>query len=360
MVRLVKAKFIPLAVDGRVINKYHDSEVDFLRDLKCVANGAHGEVWVITAGGKRLERGEMIPDSKTFQASLERGLKAWAALPQSDRKAGAVQVPERGAIDPKRAVAVAPPEGTLIVRVHNRQLGRNAAGECRHTVPDDYIPALRDPKLGVVATAGTTNLFSQPANDMMWITKAEALAMMPTSPRKGQTFKVPATLCERIFRFQLDPGRGLSEADSFPNATVNAGQLQLTVEEASGSEVRLRLDGFASLNNPRAYLQQSQNPTTKKFSQSQIPLEYQPRLLGYLAYDAAKKVLTRFDMIALGDVRGRPVDENLFGERVGEANLLGVAFELVTDPKPADYLSPKGLRDGGDNYNLPRYLGLKK
>jgi len=34
----------------------------------------------------------------------------------------------------------------------------------------------------------------------------------------------------------------------------------------------------------------------------------------------------------------------------------GGAFELVTDPKPADYLSPKGLRDGGDNYNLPRYL----
>ena len=69
---------MPLAVDGRVINKYHDSEVDFLRDLQCVANGAHGEIWTITAGGKRLQRAEMIPDNKTFQASLERSLKAFA------------------------------------------------------------------------------------------------------------------------------------------------------------------------------------------------------------------------------------------------------------------------------------------
>ena len=112
-----------------------------------LASLSHGEVWVITAGGKRLERGEMIADNKTFQASLERGLKQWAALPLAERKAGAVQVPDRGAIDPKRAVAVKPPEGTLIVRVYNRQLGRDARGELRHTIPQDYIPALRDPKL---------------------------------------------------------------------------------------------------------------------------------------------------------------------------------------------------------------------
>src|SRR5262245_17862248 len=354
---MVKDKFVALAVDGRIINKYHDSEVDFLRELKCVANGAHGEVWAITAGGKRLERGEMVPDNKTFQASLERGLKAWAALPLAERKPGAVQVPDRGAIDPKRAPAVAPPAGALIVRTYNRQLGRDAKGELRHTVPEDYIPALRDPKLGVVFSPDATHLFSQPANDMMWITKAEWQAMVLLNPKKGQRVKVPATLAERIIRFQLDPGRGLSEGDSFPNATAAAGQMQLTVEEVGSSEVRLRLDGYAKLHNPRAYLLQSQNATTKKFSQSQAPLDYQPRLLGYLAYDPAKKVFTRFDMVALGDVRGRPVDENLFGERVGEANALGIAFELVTDPKPADYLSPKGLRDGGDNYNLPRYLG---
>jgi hypothetical protein len=37
--------------------------------------------------------------------------------------------------------------------------------------------------------------------------------------------------------------------------------------------------------------------------------------------------------------------ENILGERVGAANPLGIAFELVTDPKPADLLPPRGARD---------------
>lgn len=360
MVRLVKDKFVPLAVDGRVINKYHDSEVDFLRDLKCVANGAHGEAWVITAGGKKLERCELVADTKNrwFQKSLEKALTAFAALPAPERSPGAVPIANRGAIDPKRLAAVAPPEGALVVRVYNRQLGHDIRGELRHTVPADYIPYFRDPVQ--VGTTDATQRFTEPANDMMWVTRTEWQALMPANPRTGQRVQVPATLSTRIFRFQLDPARGLAESDSFPNASPSAGKLELTVEEVSSTVVRLRLDGHANLHNPREYLKQNQNATLKNHSRSQIPLDYRPRLLGYLAYDPAKKVFTRFDVVALGDVRGRPVDENLSGERLGEANPLGIAFELVTDPKPADYLSPKGLRDGGDNYNLPRYLGLVK
>jgi hypothetical protein len=356
----VKDKFVALAVDGRVINKYHDSEVDFLRELKCVANGAHGEAWVITAGGKRLERGELSHDEKNawFQKSLERGLKLFAALPAAERNPGAVQIGERGPIDPKRLPAVAPPEGALILRVYNRQLGRDTKGELRHTVPEDYIPYLRDP--AHVGTTTATRRYSEPANDMMWVTKSEWQALMPSNPKAGQKTKVPATLSTRLFRFHLDPARGLAESDSFPNASPSAGKLELTVEDVSGSSVRLRLDGYAKLYNPREYMKNYQNATVKQFSQSQIPLDYQPRLFGYLVYDPARKVFTRFDMVALGDVRGRPVDENLSGERLGEANPLGIAFELVTEPKPADFLSPKGLRNGGDQYDLPRYLGLTK
>ena len=194
---------------------------------------------------------------------------------------------------------------------------------------------------------------------MMWITKNEWQALMSGNPRTGQKVKVPASLCLRFFRFQLDPGRGLSEADSFPNAPASAGRLELTVEAVTLSKVRLRLDGFAKLHNPRPHLIGSKS-RTMQISQSQIPLDYEPRLLGYLAYDRAKKAFTRFDIVALGDVHGRPVDENLMGERIGKANPLGIAFELVADPKPADFLSPKGLRDGGDQYNLKRYLGLPK
>ena len=77
-------------------------------------------------------------------------------------------------------------------------------------------------------------------------------------------------------------------------------------------------------------------------------------------YDPAKKAVTRFDLVALGEVRGRPVDSNLFGERLGDPNMLGIVFELVANPRPGDYVSPKGLKNGGGRYDLPRYLGMVK
>src|SRR5205823_7326477 len=108
-----------------------------------------------------------------------------------------------------------------------------------------------------------------------------------------------------------------------------------------------------------------QSPGIKEHSRNlRIPLDYDPRLLGYLAYDPAKKAVTRVDVVALGDVRGRPNGENLVGERLGEANPLGIAFELVTDPKPADYLPPRAARDEvsvrPDVNLVERYLGLSK
>ena len=163
--------------------------------------------------------------------SLERALKAWAALPESERKPGAIQVPERGPLDPRRNAAKGPPPGTLIVRVYNRQLERTPKGEYRHTVPEDYIPALRDPK--VVGTDQATALWTQPANDYLWITQAEAQAMMPADPKPGQRVEVPTSLCERIFRFHLDPSRGLSENNNFAHVTAAAGKLHLTVEAVS-------------------------------------------------------------------------------------------------------------------------------
>jgi hypothetical protein len=239
-------------------------------------------------------------------------------------------------------------------------LARTASGDYRHTVPEDYLPVLSDPK--VMGSSNATDLWRQPANDYLWITRAETEAMMPATPRQGQRVEVPATLCERIFRFHLDPARGLSEVDSFPHVNASVGKLHLKVEVVGESEVRLRLDGFAILHNPRKELLTYKSALIKEYSKSQIPLEYHPRLLGYLAYNPSRKTMTRFDVVALGDVRGRPNGPNLLGERLGEANPLGIVFELVSNPKPADHLPPKGARDQTNARQglVERYLGLDK
>ena len=303
---------------------------------------------------------------KEHLKDLERTLKAWAALPEAERRPGAFQVPEPGPLDPRRNTAKGPPPGTLIVRVYNRQLERTKNGAAqipyRHTVPEDYIAPLRDPK--ITGTDGATALFTQPANDSLWITRTEAQAMMPAHATAGQRVEVPKSLCERIFRFHLDPSRGLSENNNFAGASATAGKLQLTVEGVSSTAVRLRLGGFVNLHNARAYLLTYQSPSVKDLSQNRrIPLDYNPRLLGYLVYHPAKRVFTRLDMVALGDVRGRPNGENILAERIGEANPLGIAFELVTDPRPADYLPPRGARDEPsartDQNLVERYLGLR-
>jgi hypothetical protein len=360
VVRLVKQEFVPLTINGR-IRDFDDAECRFLQKADC---GGQGRVDIITASGKMVARAELqVGNPKTHLLSLERAMKAWAALPEAERKPGAFQVPERGPLDPRRNTAKGPPEGTLIVRVYNRQLERTSRGEYRHTVPEDYIPALRDPK--VVGTDQATSLWTQPANDSLWITQAEAQSMMPANPILGQRIEVPASLCERIFRFHLDPSRGLSENDNFSHVTAAAGKLHLVVEEASKTEVRLRLDGFVDLHNPRTGLLTYQSPGVKEHTRNtRIPLDYDPRLLGYLAYHPGKKVLTRLDIVALGDVRGRPNGENIVGERRGDANPLGIAFELVTNPAPADYLPPRAARDEvsvrpGVNL-VERYLGLSK
>jgi len=356
----VKTEFVPLAINGRT-RTFDDDESRFLEKADC---GGQGRIDIITASGKFVARGELqVGNPRTHLASLERALKAWAALPESERKPGAIQVPERGPFDPRRNAAKGPPKGTLIVRVYNRQLERTSKGEYRHTMPADYIPALRDPK--VVGSDQATALWTQPANDYLWITQAEARAMMPKDAKPGERIEVPASLCQRIFRFHLDPSRGLSENNNFGHVTAAAGKLQLTVEAVGGAEVRLRLDGYANLHNPRSGLKTYLSPGIKEHSKNlRIPLDYDPRLLGYLAYHPAKKVLSRLDIVALGEVRGRPNGENILAERVGDANPLGIAFELVTDPRPADFLPPRAARDEAaarpDVNLVERYLGLTK
>ncbi len=349
-----------MAINGRT-RTFDDDESRFLEKADC---GGQGRIDIITASGKFVARGELqVGNPKIHLSSLERALKAWAALPESERSAGNFQVRERGPLDPRRNAAKGPPAGTLIVRVYNRQLERTPKGDFRHTVPDDYIPALRDPK--VVGTDQATALWTQPANDYMWITQAEAQSMLPKTPTLGQRIDVPSSLCLRLFRFHLDPSRGLSENNNFAHVTAAAGRLHLTVVAMSEKEVRLRLDGYARLHNPRSELKTYVSPGIKEHSRNlRVPLDYDPRLLGYLAFDPANKTLTRLDIVALGDVRGRPNGENILAERLGEAKPLGIAFELVTNPRPADYLPPRAARDEAaarpDVNLVERYLGLPR
>jgi hypothetical protein len=84
------------------------------------------------------------------------------------------------------------------------------------------------------------------------------------------------------------------------------------------------------------------------------PSVYEPALLGYLEYDRATKVFTRFDLLALGTASGLPRDANgVVTPRKGPYPL-GIAFELVSKPTAAERLYPRGARDNPAAYLEPR------
>src|SRR5262245_46402154 len=61
-------------------------------------------------------------------------LEAFEKLPETERKAGAVVVPD---LKPSERVIPAPPEGGLILRVHARFLSRDDRGGLRYAKGED-------------------------------------------------------------------------------------------------------------------------------------------------------------------------------------------------------------------------------
>src|SRR5262249_48027909 len=156
----------------------------------------------------------------------------WQELPAAERKPGAVQIGERGVLDPKR-LALTPPADCLVLRVYSRHLGRDAQGGLRFTGPEDYVPEIRR----------HTAPFRESAKDFMWITAKEWQAMVPANPKTGDRVGVPATFAERLWRWHLDPATGMGENRNFMDAATGSGQLNLVVEGVTAANIQLRLEG---------------------------------------------------------------------------------------------------------------------
>jgi len=313
-----------VALDARKERgEYKDADGDFVRATNCVTVTASGSVSVVTAGGKALGPYSGSPSAQWLATKL----KAWEALPETERAPGAVKVPKSDSVDPKRA-ALRMVSGTLVLRVFNRRMGRDEKNELRYALPEDFLGKMSKAEVERAAMA---------QNDFMWIPEKEWQALVPAQPEKGKQHEVPISFALRLFRFHLDPARGFTEGAYFTRSKADAGRLTLTVQEVTGAKLTLCLEGSAKLQQPGR----------------DAPAFYAPAILGYLKYDREKKSFTRFDMVALGTASGAPADAN------GKVHQplpypLGIAFELVANPTPADLLHPRGARDNVAAYLEPK------
>jgi len=315
---MAKEDFIAVSADDWYQRRREDAEGEFFRSVanqgprKGEGGSTRQGIYCFTAGGRLLafKNAGQAPDvmREVFQDALAK----WRKLPESERRPGAVTVEDVSRVDARYART--PPPGGLVVSVFARSLDRDATGE------------LFDASCKVGGG-------DEASRDHLWLTEAEWRSLVPASATKGDQFPLPAKVVERICRFHLlDNTRG--EPSMWGREQIRSRTFTLTVEETGPAGTKLRLDGSALL---------ATNADAGKAERG-----YDVRLLGTIQFDAAKKQITRFDIVAVGDHWGDSTYTR--GSRPGKTPL-GIAFELAHGDSPADRVPPQAARE------IREYLG---
>jgi hypothetical protein len=336
VVQTLREKFIAVAVDADALNYMQDSEGRFARDSKMRLPGSCHSISYITASGKVLGTEYQMP-------AIEEAWQAWTKLPEGERKPGAIQVGKKGPLDPEYA-AVQPPEGGLILKLYGRYLAREDDGELRLTTLLKDFPGIADP---ATRYPRHFDYYCEANPDYMWLTEAEWKSLIPANPKRGDQRPVPTAIIDRMCLYHLLPTSmhsrigDLWQEIAVKTKGIRAKEVTLTVDEASPDRVRLILDGFVHLGH--AY---DADATAKIPPKSSQCMGYEARLRGVLDYDTAKRAITRFDILVLGDLYG-DADPNGWLVRPGR-NPLGFAFEMVAGDNPVDRLPPRGYLTKAD------------
>lgn len=334
-VKLIREHFIAVALISAE-QKRPDAVGEFLRKAGVRLTGTGGNKYVVTAGGKQLGvvRGAMLTDP--WRAWAE-----WQRLPASERRPGAVQVPELTNIDPTK-IMPQPPTNGLILKLYYRTLARESGDELRHVDTKDFVQNLSfakkpSAKRDAIARVIRTRAYFEAQPDFMWLTEAEWKSLLPAHPSKGNSMPVPTAIMMRLFRYHLTPIMAFGESLGWQSREeFRGGKLTLTVEEVKPDKVRMRLNGYALLGF-------DYDTVEERLSKNRKFMGYEPSLLGYLEYNPAEMKITRFDFLALGDAYGMEKEGGECFYRKGREPL-GVAFSVADPNIPANRVAPRGAK----------------
>jgi hypothetical protein len=241
----------------------------------------------------------VTPNGRLLSHSLTEGLNKWKKLPKARRKTLEDLGKNNAALDP------APPAKGLILKVYARGLERDSAGRLR----------IYKTKVARSLEAG---------RDHLWLKEAEWQALLPARFRKGEKRQVPQPLVDRICRRCLiDLVRVGGNGGPRRPEEVLAREIHLTVTEVTPRNIRMSLDGSARLA--------THDRGSGAFNKEGKVDTFQ--LLGRLEYDRAKKVFTRFAVVAFSET-------GHYDEINRKVLPLGVAFELTRGDTPADRVPP--------------------
>lgn len=307
-----------------VARKRKDATGDFLRKAfgpKFFPTSS-GYKRCVTAGG--IDLGQAGHPAKV--------LKKFRALPEGERRPGAVTVSGHGPVD-RSIVPAEPPEAGLVLRIHGRLLAQDKDGLRRVGADDFPLMAEHDER----RRARNAYLF-EASTDHIWILESEWRKWIPHGePRKGWTVAVDEKVARRVARFHLSPQRIYSEGGEWNTKSVREAGLKVTVEDFDAASIRFRLEGTMAMGS-RYDAARATTPN------GPLGRGYEARVLGMLEYDRRAGVIRKLESVVLGDSWGRVGDANgksISLERPGR-NPLAFAIELVSKRLPVDCLVPMG------------------
>ncbi len=193
-VALIKEHFIPVVIT--VHGECKDAEgafwKSFCRDYAWITGAAHG----VTPSGKVLcADGKSASCGGRRVCEPKRAYDKWLALPEAERRPGAVQVDDLREMDP--AFPKRPP-GSLILKGYNRPLERGAGGEIRRM--KEYWDCQ---ELGTDSMHWAKFTDPEPGRTWVWLSREQWTALVPADPREGLIFPVAHATANRLIRLPL-------------------------------------------------------------------------------------------------------------------------------------------------------------
>lgn len=191
---LIREKFIPVAIT--VHGACKDAEGEFWKsfsgDYAWITGAAHG----VTPAGKVLcaEPGRSSCGGRRV-CDPHKALERWLALPEAERRPGAVEVADLAEMDP--ALRKRPP-GSLVLKGYNRPVERGPDGELRR------LREYRDcQELSKKEPHWKTFVEPEPGRVWLWLTEEQWKPLVPSDPSEGQKFPCPEGAAGRLVRLTL-------------------------------------------------------------------------------------------------------------------------------------------------------------
>lgn len=304
--RLLKDKFVPLAMDDWYLRRQQDENGRFYMAMTAASpRGGAGDNtrqgrYVFTATGKFLgfnnNRG---PDR--ILSMLRQALAAWDKLPDTDRKPAG----EIGAVKAEPRFDRALPKNGAVVKVFTRVLEKK---------PDGSLVACVAP---AAAEGSYEHRGLGAAIDHLWLREEDLNGLIPgRNAKPGTAVPFPASVAFRLARFHLaDNTRG--EPPHWELNEVRKAEFFVTPENAG----RARLSGAVHLET---------RDGKRGFTGT---------LDGWIGYTDGK--LAEMKAVVTGEHWGEGAYTP--GARPGKTPI-GFAFVFCPDPKPADRIAPQASR----------------